>query len=412
MSAMNSMAAKQSRDKKLVDPVFSILAKAKEAASVYGEEAVVNGTIGSIQDDDGQLATLDKVTELIRSYPPEKMMSYAPISGVPGFEQAAIEFTFGKSKPDAYVGAIATPGGTGAIRHVVSNYADSGSYILIPDWHWGPYKVIAKEFGCQVDMYSLFTPEFNFNLTSFQEKVKSNLEQQDNLVIIFNTPAHNPTGYTISRSEWREILAFVTETGRQTDKKIVLLLDVAYIDYAGDFEEVREFFKLLEGLPHNVMVTVASSMSKSFLAYGMRCGALVGISASEEVIKEFKDMMSYSTRANWSNVNRLPQELLVDVYNDPELLSAIIDEREAFRKLVENRGQVFVKEAAEVNLEICPYYAGFFIAIPCNDPQGTVERLQEERIFAVPLSKGIRLAVCSIPTAQMTGLAAKVKKMI
>ncbi|WP_366922028.1 aminotransferase class I/II-fold pyridoxal phosphate-dependent enzyme [Metallumcola ferriviriculae] len=412
MQDKTSMASRQSRGKKLVDPVFSILAKAKEAAAEYGEEKVVNATIGSIQDDDGHLATLDKVTELVRSFAPERIMSYAPIKGIAGFEEAALNFTFGSSRPEGHLAAIATPGGTGAIRQVIYNYADDNSNVLIPDWHWGPYKVIAKEFGRKIDMYSIFTEDFKFNLVEFKKKVTANLKQQDNLVIIFNTPAHNPTGFTISTAEWEGILTILREAAEDKSKNIITLLDIAYIDYAGEFEEVRKFFTLFGGLPENILVTVASSMSKSFLAYGMRCGALIGLSSSKEVVDEFVDVSAYSSRANWSNVNHLPQELLVELYNNESMLADVYSEREGFRKLVEQRGQLFLTEARESGLEICPYYAGFFIAIPCDNPEAVVERLQQEKIFAVPLNKGIRLAVCSIPTAQMPGLAAKIKESL
>jgi hypothetical protein len=40
-------------------------------------------------------------------------MDYAPIKGIPGFAEAAMEFTFGRARPEAYLAAIATPGGTG-----------------------------------------------------------------------------------------------------------------------------------------------------------------------------------------------------------------------------------------------------------------------------------------------------------
>ncbi|MCY8146970.1 hypothetical protein [Bacillus inaquosorum] len=38
--------------------------------------------------------------------------------------------------------------------------------------------------------------------------------------------------------------------------------------------------------------------------------------------------------------------------------------------------------------------------------------LAAQNIFAPPLSKGIRIAACSVPLAQMHGLAAKIKHAI
>jgi aromatic-amino-acid transaminase len=77
---------------------------------------------------------------------------------------------------------------------------------------------------------------------------------------------------------------------------------------------------------------------------------------------------------------------------------------------VEKRGEIFLREAEAVGLEICPYKAGFFISVPATEPEMVVARLQQERVFAVPLEKGVRFAICSVPTSKIPGLAARTKK--
>ena len=73
-----------------------------------------------------------------------------------------------------------------------------------------------------------------------------------------------------------------------------------------------DFFKKFSLLPENLMVIVCFSMSKSHTAYGLRCGAAVGISQSEEVIKEFEASLSHSARCNWSNGTHAAQNILID----------------------------------------------------------------------------------------------------
>jgi aromatic-amino-acid transaminase len=65
--------------------------------------------------------------------------------------------------------------------------------------------------------------------------------------------------------------------------------------------------------------------------------------------------------------------------------------------MLTERANVFIQEAEKANLRICPYKAGFFITIPCKNPDLVAAELQKEYIFAVPLGKGIRFAVCSVP---------------
>ena len=53
---------------------------------------------------------------------------------------------------------------------------------------------------------------------------------QESLVIIINSPAHNPTGYSLTVNDWRNIKAIFEKTPQ--DKHVALFCDVAYIDFA------------------------------------------------------------------------------------------------------------------------------------------------------------------------------------
>jgi len=48
--------------------------------------------------------------------------------------------------------------------------------------------------------------------------------------------------------------------------------------------------------------------------------------------------------------------------------------------------------------------------VPADDPMRVWENLKKENIFAVPLKKGLRFAVCSIPTKQIEMIPEKVVK--
>ena len=96
-------------------------------------------------DDDGRLAVLPTVDKIYRSLDIAEMMAYAPITGLPEYRSAVIDLAFADNKPDAYISALATAGGTGAIHHAVANYAERGDFILTSDWFWGNYNVIAIE---------------------------------------------------------------------------------------------------------------------------------------------------------------------------------------------------------------------------------------------------------------------------
>jgi len=156
------------------------------------------------------------------------------------------------------------------------------------------------------------------------------------------------------------------------------------------------------------LAILAFSMSKGYTMYGQRTGAMIGISSSEQVIKEFEDINQYTSRATWSNINRGCMRLLSNIYQDKTLQAQMEKEREGYYKLIHQRASIFTAEAAAANLYMLPYVAGFFITVPAENPDAVCDKLHDDYIYAVPLGKGIRIAVCAVPQAKMLGMAGKV----
>ena len=391
------MAEANNRIIPVEDKIFGINQKAKEMIAREGADKVVNATIGSLLDDDGNLVILSSVVEVLKGLTPIDYADYAPIAGTPDFIKAVKKAAFGSYVPKAYTEAIATPGGTGAIRNTIQNYSKRGDKVLTSDWFWAPYTTIAQDIERSITSYTLFDDNGNFNTASFESKVNELLSSQDGLVIILNTPAHNPTGYSFTLEDWDKILRIVKDAAKSPSKKVTLLVDIAYVDYAGDEEEYRKFYPLLEDLPTNILVVIAYSLSKSCTMYGMRSGAMICMTSDKEIADEFKTVCSFSSRGTWSNCNRAAMATLSNIYADEELLAKVTSERQGYCKMLVQRGKAFQKAANEVGLKIVPFDAGFFVSVPCDNPDAVGEELQKEGIFAVPLGKGLRVSVASIP---------------
>lgn len=405
-----SIAASHAKGKCATDKIFGANAAAGKAVAQYGKDKVVNATIGAFMDEQEILACIPTVEKTFRNLPIDNIISYAPIAGSPDFLEAFINLTFADHKPDAYIGAIATAGGSGAIHHTIWNYSEIGDTVLTSDWYWGPYKVLCQDGLRNLDTYTLFDEQQKFNIASFGTKVKELLAKQNNLIIIINTPAHNPTGFSLTDSDWDHVLALFQECAKDTTKRIIPLIDVAYIDYAGEKNACRAFLKKLGGLSSNILPILACSMSKGFTMYGQRTGVMIGVSSSQEAIEEFKDINQFTSRATWSNITHSAMKLMSVIYQDKGLLAQVEQERDEYYTLIRHRADIFMSEAQEVGLHMLPYIAGFFITIPAKNPDAVCEKLHDDNIFAVPLAKGIRIAVCAVTAAKITGMAAKIAK--
>ena len=231
-------------------------------------------------------------------------------------------------------------------------------------------------------------------------------------MIIINTPAHNPTGYSLSEEDWTQVLDVCRDHAEGGKKKITLLVDIAYIDFAGEKNECRKFMKQFGHLPENILGIFAFSMSKGYTLYGQRTGAMIGVSASKEVIREFAEINQYTSRATWSNINRGAMTLLATIHKDQSLTRQFEAEREAYYQLIRERGAIFMEEAKACGLKALPYKAGFFLSVPAKDSVAVCQKLHEDLIFAVPLKRGVRIAACAVPAAKMKGIAAKTLKAL
>ena len=401
--------AKHAIGKAAKDSIFGANAAAKAAAAKVGAEKIINATIGSILDENEQLVILPTVDKAFRSLSDVEYFSYAPISGLPNFLKLVQDDCFGHSRPEGYIEAVATSGGSGAIHHAIWNYSEPGDTVLTADWYWGPYKVFCRDMNRQLATYKMLTEDNKYNIVALEEKVKEILAKQDSIVVLINTPAHNPTGYSLTPDDIGAVIDVLKKATGSNGKKATLVLDVAYIDYAGEREEVRKVFKKLANLPENIIGLVAYSLSKGYTMYGQRCGALINVSASKEQSQEFADVNQYTSRATWSNINHGAMQTLVTILSNPELKEAIRWERAHYYEIIQTRGDLFAKEAKACGLKMVPYIAGFFISIPCKDSKAVCDKLHEDNIFAVPLAAGVRVAVCAIPTKKVAGMAAKIK---
>ena len=407
---LTSIAASHSKGKFATDKIFGASGAAVKATAEFGKDKVVNATIGAIMDDNEELACIPTVEKVLREMPINDLINYAPIAGLPSYLDATINLTFQDNKPDAYINAVATAGGSGVIHHTIWNYSEIGDTILTSDWYWGPYSVLCKEALRKLDTYQLFDEQQNFNIKAFELKVNDLLKKQDSLVIIINTPAHNPTGFSLTDDDWKKVLDVCKSEAKDSTKKITILVDIAYIDYAGEKNETRRFLKQFSNLPANILGILAFSMSKGYTMYGQRTGAMIGISSSKEISKEFADINQYTSRATWSNINRGAMQLLATIYNDKQLLSQFEKERDGFYELIKERANIFMTEAKECGLNMLPYRAGFFISIPSSDSDAVCNKLHDDLIYAVPLAAGVRIAVCAVPSRKIKGMAEKTLK--
>jgi aspartate aminotransferase/aromatic-amino-acid transaminase len=142
----------------------------------------------------------------------------------------------------------------------------------------------------------------------------------------------------------------------------------------------------------------------------MRLGAAILLAKSDQMIKSMFDSFENSARAIWSNVNNGWMENFTKVISTNS--QKFLQEKQKYIDILKRRSKTFIDEAQSCDLDIYPYHEGFFITIKITDPefiQAYHQALMDKNIFTVKLTKGIRVAICSVPLVKLQGLAKKMK---
>ncbi|MDO4199004.1 MAG: aminotransferase class I/II-fold pyridoxal phosphate-dependent enzyme [Erysipelotrichaceae bacterium] len=383
---------KESLDTKLfVDGVFSIADKAKK------DPEAINAVIGCLCDEEGKLLTYNTVFEGEKRLQPVQRASYAKsCAGNDDYNEAIRNYIL-EGKVTLPAGTIATAGGTGAIYTAMHMCLQDGDTMAFPEVSWGNYRIMADENLIRSVTYDIY---------DFESLLKVIDETEKKAFIIINSPCENPCGHAYTYEEWEKII----DKANSSDKEIILLCDMAYIDYAEKGE--KEFFELFNKISDNVLILMAISTSKSFSYYGERLGALLIISKDQKYVDNFVNIGARLLRTTWSNVNNGAMCNVADILNNH--LDEFKNEVEESRLLIKKRADIFVNEAKEAGLPIYEYKSGFFVTIKFddNDHRDEVhERLMNNHIYTVKVNKGIRIAVCSTPVKAVTGLAKKIKEL-
>jgi len=378
------------------DPIFALNAEAT-ARRAKGE-LVINATVGALLDDDNKLAVLPTVVEAFREVSPAQAAGYAPLAGPAAFNQAVIADLLGGTPLAEMAVAVATPGGTGALRHAVTNFLEPGQALLTPSFYWGPYKTIADENDRKVETFPMFTwngDEGELDVAAFDQAIRRQAETQGRVLCFLNDPCQNPTGYSMRPEQWRAVRESVEAVAARVPT--TLLVDVAYWLYGqGD---PRAFLQHLQPLVGKAGLAFAWSASKSFTGYGARVGALVVVDPDAARRKRALDALSYSCRGTWSNCNHLGLLAVTRLLTDPALKKKVDADRDHLKALLDGRVRAFNAAAKGKGLRYPRYDGGFFTTIVA--PEGAdvaraAAALRERGVFVVPQGQGLRVALCSV----------------
>ena len=409
---MNTFLNTLSDGKVMVDKVFKAAVACNEAKAIYGDK-VVDATLGTLFDEEGTFVAFESVWNTYESIDKIQKAKYASsIQGNPDFNEAIYNWLFDGLNMTIPCEIIASPGGAGAVSSTIKNVLNPGETVIKPNLGWGPYKTMALECNLTLTDYNMFNGS-NFDINNFKTTLSNVMDKQGRVLAIINDPCHNPSGYTLTKEEWDQIISFVNQLSKKGP--VVILNDIAYVDYTNTGNTWKKHFEKYNDIDENVMIVIAFSCSKTLTAYGARVGAQVVLTKNTDQLNDFKNAAIYSARSIWSTVNNSAMKLFSTIMNDDSLKETYLKEKQIYIDLLKERSTIFVNEAQEVGLQIYPYVEGFFVTIKVDDDLEKEQlnlRLQKNNIFTVEVDKGLRVAICSASKSKLKGLAKRIKEIM
>ena len=402
---MKDFMPQKNQQKKMLENVLAVSAKARREKEKNKE--VINATSGSYYDDFGNIKVFECVKNTFEGGKYNSNLSYASLRGTPEYSEAVTEWILGDDYKTEYsdylFSLIATPGGTGAISLTVGTYLEDGEGLMLPDIMWPAYLQIAKNQGVNTHTYKLYNEENKLNTENILEVGKTLQEKYDKVAIVINDPCHNPTGYTMSESDYKRLIDVLNELAQTT--KVVLLLDIAYLDYGkntGKF--TRNNFKLLKNLSDNVMILFAFSASKTFGIYGLRVGALLQITKSEKEHNLCVDASSYFARSIWSNTTHFGMNIVENTLTNCCKKEQFVKELEDASNNLAERAKAFVTELEKYEVPFARYKSGFFVLILVDNKEFEQE-IENHGAYGCHFASGYRIALSSINKDEAVRLA-------
>jgi aspartate/methionine/tyrosine aminotransferase len=347
------------RGKAIYYPRRGILA---QGAAARGKD--INATIGTAYEDSGMPMVLPSlaqglVLDVVEAFP------YAPSEGVKPLRDKWQELIRTKN-PGLGTHSISLPVVTCGVTHGLSMvgylFVDEGEDILLSDLYWENYDLVfGNAYMARFKYFNLFS-ENKFDILTLRAALSDSSQKK---IVLLNFP-NNPSGYSPSKEEAREIIKSLKETAEKGNKLVVILDD----SYFGLFFEnsiyQESLFGELAQAHENLLAVKVDGITKEEYAWGFRVGFITyGIkNGTGTLYKALEDKTAGAIRGSISNTSHASQNLFLKALKS----ETYVREKERNLAVIKERYHK-VKQILDSHPEYRPYFeslpfnSGYFMCL-------------------------------------------------
>ena len=290
------------------DKILALMAAYKEDP----RDTKVDLGVGVYKDASGNTPVMRAVKAAERRLVDEQTTkAYVGLAGDPAFSDAMIDLVLNGAVARERVAAVATPGGTGAIRQGLEliKLAAPDATVWISNPTWPNHPSIIKYLGMPMAEYRYFDEATRG--VDFDGMLADLGQVKAGDVVLLHGCCHNPTGANLTADQLQQAISVIKNVGAMP------FVDIAYQGFGDGLDADGAATRAISASFDNVLI--AASCSKNFGVYRERTGILMAIARNQDERDLAQQNLSYLNRQNYSFPPDHGARVVTMILTDPTL---------------------------------------------------------------------------------------------
>ena len=268
--------------------------------------------VGVYKDASGNTPVMRAVKEAERRILADQTSkAYTGLAGDPAFGNAMIDLVLGDTIARDRIAAVATPGGTGAIRQALEliKMAAPDATVWLSNPTWPNHPSIIKYLGMTMAEYRYFDNDTRgVDFGGLMEDLGT-VSAGD--VVLLHGCCHNPTGANLTADQMADVITMLKARGA------VPFVDIAYQGFGDGLDDDAQATRAIAAGFDECLI--AASCSKNFGVYRERTGILMAISKDATGQPLTQQTLQFLNRQNYSFPPDHGARVVTTILTDPDL---------------------------------------------------------------------------------------------
>lgn len=388
--------------------ILSQSAEAKAKAKTY------NATIG-IALENNEPMHLKVIQDTLSAYEPKDLYPYAPPEGKPELRTVWRNKMLGEN-PSLNGKSFGNPIITNALTHGISIVSDlftgPGDVVIYPDKNWENYELtFGVRRGAEIVQFPLYNDKMTFNSDGLRDAILAQQAKgKEKVVVILNFP-NNPTGYTPSAQEGRDIVEAI-RAGADAGINIVAVTDDAYFGLFFEDTLRESLFGALCELHPRVLAVKVDGATKEEFVWGFRVGFITYGGKSDALLAALEQKTKGIIRATISSGPLPTQTFVLKALQSPDFASQQAEKCNIMKRRANKTKAILDSGQYDDAWGYYPFNSGYFMCLKLKTVEAESLRthlLNQYGVGTIALgTTDLRVAFSCIEEKDLDDLFAKI----